>query len=92
MLQVGPVGLLYVSQREMAAIAPHDKNVHIVGSDDSTTCIIVVVRHSGRFACSLLVIITIILVGVGSGAVAMAHLDGNGTDEAVTAMVGPLLT
>lgn len=52
MLQVGPVGLLYVSQREMAAIAPHDKNVHIVGSDDSTTCIIVVVRHSGKMACS----------------------------------------
>lgn len=46
-LKIGPVGLLYVSQREMAAIAPHDKNVHIVGSDDATTCIIVVVRHSG---------------------------------------------
>lgn len=46
--QIGPVGLLYVNQREMAAIAPHDKNVHIVGSDDSTTCIIVVVRHSGN--------------------------------------------
>lgn len=24
---------------------------------------------------------------IGSGAVALAHLDGNGTDEAVTAMV-----
>lgn len=72
----------------MAAIAPHDKNVHIVGSDDSTTCIIVVVRHSGRFACNLLAINAIILVCAGSGAVAMAHLDGNGTDEAVTAMVG----
>lgn len=46
--QIGPVGLLYVNQREMAAIAPHDKNVHIVGSDDATTCIIVVVRHSGN--------------------------------------------
>ena len=46
--KIGPVGLLYVSQREMAAIAPHDKNVHIVGSDDATTCIIVVVRHSGN--------------------------------------------
>lgn len=54
----------------MAAIAPHDKNVHIVGSDDATTCIIVVVRHSG------------------SGAVALAHLDGNGTDEAVGTMIG----
>lgn len=37
-----------MNQREFAAIAPHDKNVHIVGSDDATTCIIVVVRHSGK--------------------------------------------
>ncbi|XP_031640732.1 protein N-terminal asparagine amidohydrolase [Contarinia nasturtii] len=66
---IGPVGLLYVGQREMAAVATHDKNVNIIGSDDATTCIIVVVRHSG------------------SGAVALAHLDGNGTDEAVSTMV-----
>lgn len=66
---VGPVGLLYVGQREMAAVATHDKNVTVIGSDDVTTCIIVVVRHSG------------------SGAVALAHLDGNGMDEAVSAMV-----
>lgn len=66
---VGPMGLLYVGQREMAAVAPHDKSVNIIGSDDATTCIIVVVRHSG------------------SGAVALAHLDGNGIDEAVTTMV-----
>lgn len=45
---VGPVGLLYVGQREMAATAPHDKNVNIIGTDDATTCIIVVVRHSGK--------------------------------------------
>lgn len=66
---VGAPGLLYVCQREMAAVAPHDKNVNIIGSDDATTCVIVVVRHSG------------------SGAVALAHLDGNGTDEAVSTMV-----
>lgn len=46
--QVGPIGLLYVGQREMAAVATHDKNVNIIGSDDATTCIIVVVRHSGN--------------------------------------------
>jgi len=46
---VGPVGLLYVGQRELAASAPHDKHVNIIGADDATTCIIVVVRHSGRF-------------------------------------------
>lgn len=32
----------------MAAVATHDKNVNIIGSDDATTCIIVVVRHSGK--------------------------------------------
>lgn len=63
------MGLLYVRQREMAAVAPHDKSVNIIGSDDATTCIIVVVRHSG------------------SGAVAMSHLDGSGTDEAVPSMI-----
>ncbi|XP_020288311.1 protein N-terminal asparagine amidohydrolase [Pseudomyrmex gracilis] len=66
---VGPVGLLYVQQREMAATLPHDKNVSILGSDDMTTCIIVVVRHSG------------------SGAVALAHLDGSGTEDAAASMI-----
>lgn len=46
--QVGPVGVLYVGQREMAAVSPHDKNVNTIGSDDATSCIIVVVRHSGK--------------------------------------------
>lgn len=66
---VPPPGLLYVGQREMAAVVPHDKNVTIIGSDDATSCIIVVVRHAG------------------SGAVALAHLDGSGTAEAAAAMV-----
>nr|XP_049706547.1 protein N-terminal asparagine amidohydrolase isoform X1 [Helicoverpa armigera]XP_049706548.1 protein N-terminal asparagine amidohydrolase isoform X1 [Helicoverpa armigera] len=66
---VPPPGLLYVGQRELAAVVPHDKNVNIIGSDDATSCIIVVVRHSG------------------SGAVALAHLDGSGTAEASAAMV-----
>ncbi|XP_063244679.1 protein N-terminal asparagine amidohydrolase isoform X2 [Bacillus rossius redtenbacheri] len=66
---VGPVGLLYVQQRELAATVPQDKNVAIVGSDDVTTCIIVVVRHTG------------------SGAVALSHLDGAGTEEAVMNMI-----
>ncbi|XP_060535049.1 protein N-terminal asparagine amidohydrolase [Cylas formicarius] len=50
---IGPVGLLYVLQRELAATVPHDKNVSILGSDDVTTCLIVVVRHSGSGATSL---------------------------------------
>lgn len=48
---------------------PHDKNVTILGSDDATTCIIAVLRHSG------------------SGAVALAHLDGAGTEECAATMV-----
>lgn len=66
---IGPVGLLYVGQREMAVTVPHDKNVTILGSDDATACLIVVLRHTG------------------SGAVAMAHFDGSGTDEGVINMV-----
>lgn len=66
---VGPAGLLYVRQRELAVTVPHDKNVTILGSDDATTCIIAVLRHSG------------------SGAVALAHLDGAGTEECAATMV-----
>ncbi len=39
-----------MGQRELAAVATHDKNVNIIGSDDATTCIIVVVRHSGQLS------------------------------------------
>lgn len=47
---VGPAGLLYVGQREMAAVSAHDNNVSTIGSDDATSCIIVVLRNSGEFA------------------------------------------
>ncbi|KAK9502913.1 hypothetical protein O3M35_011596 [Rhynocoris fuscipes] len=50
---VGPVGLLYVQQREMAVTVPHDKNVNIIGTDDATTCIVVVLRHTGSGAVGL---------------------------------------
>ncbi|KAJ8686736.1 hypothetical protein QAD02_022530 [Eretmocerus hayati] len=66
---IGPAGLLYVQQREMAATSPLDKNVTILGTDDVTTCIIVILRHSG------------------SGATALAHFDGCGTDEAAMQML-----
>lgn len=87
--QVGPIGLLYVGQREMAAVATHDKNVNIIGSSDATTCIIVVVRHSGLFFSqySPIFFSSKIFFQTGSGAVALAHLDGNGIDEAVSTMV-----
>lgn len=50
---VGPVGLLYVNQREFAVTIPHDKNVSILGSDDATTCHVAVLRHSGSGAVSI---------------------------------------
>jgi len=85
--------LLYVAQRELAAVAPHDKNVHIIGSDDATSCIIVVVRHSGLYSHKIIWHLTTIFIyflskhKTGSGAIALAHLDGSGTDEAVSTMV-----
>ncbi|XP_011882282.1 PREDICTED: protein N-terminal asparagine amidohydrolase isoform X2 [Vollenhovia emeryi] len=80
---VGPVGLLYVQQREMAATLPHDKNVSILGSDDMTTCIIVVVRHSVIVRAANVASSNI----SGSGAAALAHLDGSGTEDAAAAMI-----
>uniref|UniRef100_T1JGU3 Uncharacterized protein n=1 Tax=Strigamia maritima TaxID=126957 RepID=T1JGU3_STRMM len=46
---VGPVGLLYVTQREFAVAFPHDKCISVIGSDDATTCLIVTFRHSEIF-------------------------------------------
>ncbi|KAI5716355.1 hypothetical protein M8J76_005055 [Diaphorina citri] len=50
---IGPMGLLYVQQREMAVTVPHDKNVSILGTDDLTTCIALVLRHSVSGAVGL---------------------------------------
>lgn len=44
---IGPVALLYVLQREYAIVTPHDKNISIIGTDDTTTCCIGVLRHTG---------------------------------------------
>ncbi|KAJ7416051.1 RNA polymerase I-specific transcription initiation factor RRN3 [Willisornis vidua] len=46
---VEPKGLLYVQQREFAVTTPKDGSVSILGSDDATTCHIVVLRHTGAF-------------------------------------------
>uniref|UniRef100_A0A8D1ZAU2 N-terminal asparagine amidase n=1 Tax=Sus scrofa TaxID=9823 RepID=A0A8D1ZAU2_PIG len=51
--QVGPQGLLYVQQRELAVTSPKDGSVCILGSDDATTCHIVVLRHTGNGATCL---------------------------------------
>ncbi|VEN52729.1 unnamed protein product [Callosobruchus maculatus] len=49
---VGHRGSLYIMQREYAAVAPKNEIVNILGSDDATTCIIIIVRdsHSGSTA------------------------------------------
>ena len=46
---VGPVGLLYVFQREFAVTHPHDNKISILGTDDVTTGHILIIRHTGKF-------------------------------------------
>ncbi|KYO30557.1 protein N-terminal asparagine amidohydrolase isoform B [Alligator mississippiensis] len=46
---VGPKGLLYVQQREFAVTTPADGSVSVLGSEDATTCHLVVLRHTGAF-------------------------------------------
>ncbi|XP_043228377.1 protein N-terminal asparagine amidohydrolase-like [Amphibalanus amphitrite] len=50
---VGPAGLLYVSQRELAVTVPHDRNASVLGTDDCTTCHMAVFRHTASGATSL---------------------------------------
>jgi protein N-terminal asparagine amidohydrolase len=51
--QIGSVGVLYVSQREYAVVSPHDKNITVVGTDDCTTCLAVVLRHPASGAVAV---------------------------------------
>ncbi|XP_056662166.1 protein N-terminal asparagine amidohydrolase isoform X3 [Monodelphis domestica] len=50
---VGPRGLLYVQQRELAVTSPQDGSISVLGSEDATTCHIVVLRHTGTGATCL---------------------------------------
>ncbi|XP_054159418.1 protein N-terminal asparagine amidohydrolase-like [Oppia nitens] len=50
---VSPVALVYVCQREYAIVSPHDKSISIVGTDDTTTCCMAVLRHSTSGVTSL---------------------------------------
>ncbi|XP_018596186.2 protein N-terminal asparagine amidohydrolase [Scleropages formosus] len=52
-VNVEPQCLLYVQQRECAATTPADKSVGVLGSDDATTCHLVVLRHTGSGATCL---------------------------------------
>lgn len=53
LVDVDPKCLLYVQQREFAATTPADNNVSVIGSDDATTCHLVVLRHTGSGAVCL---------------------------------------
>ncbi|KAM4023726.1 protein N-terminal asparagine amidohydrolase isoform 2-T2 [Anomaloglossus baeobatrachus] len=50
---IGANGFLYVQQRELAATTPRDRSISILGSEDATTCHIVVLRHTGSGATCL---------------------------------------
>ncbi|XP_005092602.1 protein N-terminal asparagine amidohydrolase [Aplysia californica] len=52
--EVGPKGLLYIGQREVAGTSPADDVISVLGSEDATTCHIAVLRHSGSGATSLI--------------------------------------
>uniref|UniRef100_A0AAY5KW53 Protein N-terminal asparagine amidohydrolase n=1 Tax=Esox lucius TaxID=8010 RepID=A0AAY5KW53_ESOLU len=52
-VDVDPKCLLYVHQREFAATTPSDNSVAVLGSDDATTCHLVLVRHTGSGAACL---------------------------------------
>ncbi|XP_077305022.1 protein N-terminal asparagine amidohydrolase isoform X2 [Lithobates pipiens] len=49
----GPKGCLYIHQRELAATTPNDSSISVLGSEDATTCHIVVLRHTGSGAICL---------------------------------------
>ena len=49
----GPASLLYVSQREYAVTHTHDNKIQVVGTDDVTTNIVIIVRHTGSGAVGL---------------------------------------
>ncbi|XP_041640186.1 protein N-terminal asparagine amidohydrolase [Cheilinus undulatus] len=53
LVDVDPKCLLYVQQREFAATTPSDSSVSVIGSDDATTCHLVVLRHTGSGAVCL---------------------------------------
>ena len=45
---IGPHGLVYVLPREFAVTHPHDNKISVFGTDDVTTGLIVVLKHSGK--------------------------------------------
>ncbi|XP_069761917.1 protein N-terminal asparagine amidohydrolase isoform X2 [Narcine bancroftii] len=52
-VKVDPRDLLYIQQREFAVTLPQDGSVSILGTEDATTCHLVVLRHTGSGATAL---------------------------------------
>lgn len=46
-------GLLYITQGEYATVTKEDENVTVMGTEDATTCHMVVLRHTGSGVTSL---------------------------------------
>ncbi|XP_050394354.1 protein N-terminal asparagine amidohydrolase [Patella vulgata] len=44
---VGPEGLLYVGQREFGGTTSSDDVIQVIGSEDATTCHLVIIKHTG---------------------------------------------
>ncbi|GFR84216.1 protein N-terminal asparagine amidohydrolase-like [Elysia marginata] len=51
--EVGSKHLLYIGQRELAATWPGDDVISVLGSEDATTCHIMVLRHTGSGAAAM---------------------------------------
>lgn len=51
--KIGEKGSLYIMQGEYATVAKNDENVTVMGSEDATTCHIVVLQHTGSGVTSL---------------------------------------
>ena len=49
----GPTSLLYVGQREFAVTHAHDTRVQVLGTDDLTTNLVLIVRHTASGAVGL---------------------------------------
>lgn len=52
-VEVGPQQLVYIGQREVAGTFPGDNVISILGSEDATTCHIMVLRHSDSGAAAM---------------------------------------
>lgn len=48
-----PSKLLYVLQREFAVVSPADDKIDILGSEDATTCHLLILRHTGSGVTAL---------------------------------------